>query len=206
MVKFRISPSASVASNSVLGQSLRPLLGSSRVAAEGSVEIGASVYVGNYCVIGCDVHIGDKTIVDDYSKLEPGVRVGQRNLIIYGAQVCCDVVCGDDNIIGGFIGEATKIANNCRIFGRIVHKQDDPAKPWDDEGSAEGAPEISSNCFIGFGATIVGELTLSPHVYITAGAVVTKSVPPRTIVVGVNHHIPVAEWKGSLRNSDFFER
>ena len=204
MPNIAIAPTATVSSTAVLGRSFRHLLNGLKPPQYGEVRVEDNAYIGEFCVIGCDVWLGSGTIVDDFSKLEPGVRIGRRNLLIYGSQICCDVTCGDDNVIGGFVGESTSIGSNCRIFGRIVHRQEDPIKPWDDEASAEGAPTIADNCFIGFGATIIGAVELAPFSYVAAGAIVSRSVPSRTVVIGTNKHVPISEWKGSLKASPFF--
>jgi acetyltransferase-like isoleucine patch superfamily enzyme len=41
------------------------------------------------------------------------------------------------------------------------------------------------NCFIGSGAIINGNVRIGPNSIVGAGAVVTKDVPPDTIVAGV---------------------
>lgn len=205
MPPIEIAPGAVVSATAILGKAFRPLLDGITLDSKGAVKIGENAYIGDYCLIGCDVWLSRGTIVDDFSKIEPGSRIGEKNLIVYGAQICGDAVCGDANVIGGFIGEATHIGNNCRIFGRIVHRQDNPEKPWDNEESMEAAPVIGDNCFIGFGATIIGPVTLASRSYIAAGAIVTRDVPSRTVVVGTNRHVPISEWKGALRNSEYFK-
>ncbi|WP_430537405.1 acyltransferase [Blastococcus saxobsidens] len=44
---------------------------------------------------------------------------------------------------------------------------------------------IGGDCLIGFGATIIGPLTVGSGSIVGAGAVVTKDVPPNSIVAGV---------------------
>jgi len=205
MPSVHIAGTASVSTTAEVGRPFRPLLNGLKYSSDGDVHIGSNVYIGAYCLIGWGVCVGNGTIVDDFSKLEPDVRIGQRNLITYGAQVCCDVVCGDDNIIGGFVGESTVIRNNCRIFGQIVHAQNDPGMPWDADESAEGAPTIEDSCFIGFGATVIGKVNLASQVYVASGALVTKHVPARTVVKGFNLHVPISEWPGPLKDSSFFK-
>ena len=66
--------------------------------------------------MGNGSEIGNNSIIDDKSVLESRVKIGVENLIIYSAQICCDVVIGNNCVIGGFIGERTIIGNDCRIF------------------------------------------------------------------------------------------
>jgi acetyltransferase-like isoleucine patch superfamily enzyme len=44
---------------------------------------------------------------------------------------------------------------------------------------------IYDNCFIGTGATIMPGVTIGPNAVVAAASVVTKSVPPNTVVGGV---------------------
>ena len=48
-----------------------------------------------------------------------------------------------------------------------------------------GAVQIEKNAYIGAGAIILPEVTIGECSIVAAGAVVTKDVPPRTIVAGV---------------------
>lgn len=48
-----------------------------------------------------------------------------------------------------------------------------------------GKIDIRDNVFIGHGAIVLPDVTIGPNAIIAAGAVVTKDVPPNTIVGGV---------------------
>jgi acetyltransferase-like isoleucine patch superfamily enzyme len=48
-----------------------------------------------------------------------------------------------------------------------------------------GKIEIKDNCFIGVGAIILYNVTIGPNSIVGAGSVVTKDVPPNTVVAGV---------------------
>lgn len=50
---------------------------------------------------------------------------------------------------------------------------------------AVGKIDIEDNCFIGYRATILRNVTIGPNAIVTAGAVVTKDVPPNSVVAGV---------------------
>ncbi|MED4154765.1 MULTISPECIES: acyltransferase [Priestia] len=47
-----------------------------------------------------------------------------------------------------------------------------------------GKIEIKDNCFIGHGSIILPGVTIGPNSVVGAGAVVTKDVPPNTVVAG----------------------
>ncbi|CAM4062242.1 Protein CapG [Pseudomonas reidholzensis] len=47
-----------------------------------------------------------------------------------------------------------------------------------------GFIDIKDNCFIGYGAIVMPRVTIGPDSVVAAGAVVTKDVPPGTVVGG----------------------
>jgi acetyltransferase-like isoleucine patch superfamily enzyme len=48
-----------------------------------------------------------------------------------------------------------------------------------------GKIEIKANCFIGYGAIILYDVTIGSNSIVGAGSVVTKDVPPNSVVAGV---------------------
>ena len=48
-----------------------------------------------------------------------------------------------------------------------------------------GRITIHDNCFLGYGCTIMPGVSIGPNSVVAAGAVVTKDVPPNTVVGGV---------------------
>ena len=51
-------------------------------------------------------------------------------------------------------------------------------------GEERGHPTIGNRVFIGAGSMIVGKITVGDDAYIFPGSVVTRSVPPRAVVMG----------------------
>ncbi len=48
-----------------------------------------------------------------------------------------------------------------------------------------GTIKINNNCFIGVNAVILPDVIIGPNSVVAAGSVVTKDVPPNTVVAGV---------------------
>ncbi len=202
--KCEIHPSAEILTGAIIGKPFRRYLDGT-LETTSTTRIAQKAYIGCYTTIGTGSTIGPNTIIDDYCIIGSRVVLGAHNLVTYRAQIYNEVAIGDNCVIGGFIGERTRIGNNCRIFGKIVHSQNNPVSGWDDDEAIEKPAEIDDYVFIGFGATIIGDISIGRRVYICAGATVTKDIPRLNIVTGVNQIIPYSEWKGTLRESAFFK-
>lgn len=199
-----ISDSAIIHHGSIIGKKYRKYLDGS-FEDDSKTIILDNVYIGYLCLIGNGSKISRNSILDDKSVLESNVVIGENNLVIYGAQICCDVTIENNCIIGGFIGERTSIGNECRIFGSITHSQHQPLDNWDSDSSMEESPEIHDKVFIGFKSIISGPVKIGPRAYICAGSIVTKDVPEQHIAYGVNKIIHYSKWKGPLSNSNLFK-
>jgi serine O-acetyltransferase len=63
-------------------------------------------------------------------------------------------------------------------------------------GEERGHPTIGNRVFIGAGAMIVGKITVGDDAYIFPGSVVTRSVPPRAVVMG--YPAKIVSYDGSF--------
>jgi bifunctional N-acetylglucosamine-1-phosphate-uridyltransferase/glucosamine-1-phosphate-acetyltransferase GlmU-like protein len=199
-----VHPTAVVARTALVGRASRPLLDGRQSRIHGKTQIQRSAWIGDFCSIGQNVAIGAYSIVQEYSLIEAGARIGRHVLIRHRTNVGADVKIGDNCIISGHIGEGTVIGNNCRVFGQLIHQQLDPTKGWDDPGSEERSAEVEDGTFIGWNAIIVGPVTIEQRSYVCAGALVTRNVPSGHVAYGRNQIIPYQEWRGMLGKSPFF--
>ena len=111
---------------------------------------------------------------------------------------CCinnavgDVVIGDYTRIGihnTIIGPVT-IGNHVNLAQSITvtalnHNFDDANKRIDEQGVSTSQTVIDDDVWIGANAVILSGITISTHSVVAAGAVVTKDVPPHSLVAGV---------------------
>lgn len=111
---------------------------------------------------------------------------------------CCinnavgDVVIGDYTRIGihnTIIGPVT-IGNHVNLAQSITvtalnHNFDDANKRIDEQGVSTSQTVIDDDVWIGANAVILSGVTISTHSVVAAGAVVTKDVPPHSLVAGV---------------------
>lgn len=105
-----------------------------------------------------------------------------RAAVRYG--VCIDPMT---EIGGGFyLAHALNIVVNrrCRI-GRNVNLSHGVTVGIANRGSRPGTPEIGNNVYIGPGVVVFGAIRIGDNAAIGANAVVTKDVPPSSVVVGI---------------------
>lgn len=88
---------------------------------------------------------------------------------------------------GGFyLAHALNIVVNrrCRI-GKNLNLSQGVTLGVANRGSKPGSPEIGDNVYIGPGVVIFGAIKIGDNAAIGANAVVTKDVPPNSVVVGI---------------------
>ena len=103
-----------------------------------------------------------------------------------------DVVIGDHTRIGlhnTIIGPVT-IGNHVNLAQGINvkslnHNFDDPEKRIDEQGVSTTHVTIGDDIWIGANAVVLPGVTIGNHSVVAAGAVVTKDVPPHSLVAGV---------------------
>lgn len=92
--------------------------------------------------------------------------------------------CFPHGINGIFIADDAVIGKNCIIFpNAVIGSNHFP------DSRGMGAPSIGNNCFIGAGATIVGNVKIGDNCRIGANATVFKNIPSNSVVVSVEPRI-----------------
>ena len=103
-----------------------------------------------------------------------------------------DVVIGDHTRIGlhnTIIGPVTIVSHVNLAQGITVtalnHNFEDSDKRIDEQGVSTAPVIIEDDIWIGANAVILPGVTIGNHSVVAAGAVVTKNVPPHSLVAGV---------------------
>ena len=103
-----------------------------------------------------------------------------------------DVLIGNHTRIGlhNTIIGPVKIGNHVNLAQGITvtalnHNFDDTNKRIDEQGVSTKAVTIEDDVWIGANAVILPGVTIGNHCVVAAGAVVTKDVPPHSLVAGV---------------------
>jgi acetyltransferase-like isoleucine patch superfamily enzyme len=133
-------------------------------------NVGLSKFVNLY---GCSV--GDNTKIGAFVEIQKNVSVG-RNCKISSHTFICEGVTIEDNV---FIGHNVTFIND--KYPRATTPEG--AMQTDEDWKVE--PTVVKNgASIGSGSTILSNVTIGENAIVGAGSLVTKNVPPNTIVAG----------------------
>jgi len=144
---------------------------------------------------GC--HLGCKVECEDNTRVGYDTTIGENTRIMYNALIYNRVSIGHHCCISGFCCNDTKIGDYVSMFGQTVHSY--LSYPINATKRRNPSPRIFNGVTIGFGSQIIGGISIGEFSYVTAGTVVSKDVPPKTVVTGVNLQCPLENWKGKLR-------
>jgi len=186
----------------LVGIGLRAILYRLMLRMEGLAAIEAGVRLrfashirlraGSYLDQGVYIHacptgvtIGPRTLVMHGSILHV---YNFRNLPHAGITIGADSLIGEMNVVRGqggvSIGDRVYTSPLVQIIA-VNHVFDDPARPFVEQGITAEGIVIEDDVWIGSGAVITDGVHVGKGAVVAAGAVVTKDVPPHTVVGGV---------------------
>ena len=144
-------------------------------------------------------HRGKHAVIHRSARMDtpPYRRFSLGNYSVVESFACINNAVGDV-----IIGEYTRIGLHNTIIGPVKigshvnlaqgitvtalnHNFDDTNKRIDEQGISTNAVTIEDDVWIGANAVILPGVTIGSHCVVAAGAVVTKDVPPHSLVAGV---------------------
>lgn len=138
------------------------------------VKLGKNVKIYDFVnLYGCE--IGDNTKIGTFVEIQKGSKIG-RNCKISSHSFICEGVTIEDNV---FIGHNVTFINDA--FPRAT-KADGTLQT--DEDWVCVPTLVKKGASIGSSATLLCGITVGENAVVGAGSVVTKDVPPCTIVAG----------------------
>lgn len=138
------------------------------------VKLGKNVRIYNFVnLYGCT--IGDDTRIGTFVEVQKGVTIGKRCKIQSHSFLCEGVVIEDEVMIAhGVMFINDRVPGAVDAQGRLKSEDD-----WTCEST-----RVCQRASIGSNATILCGVTIGEGALVGAGAVVTKDVPPDTVVIG----------------------
>jgi len=139
------------------------------IIEEGS-EVGKGTKIWHYSHIMKGAKIGKDCRIGKYVSVESGAVLGNNVKVQNGVSIYSGVTLEDDV----FIGPKAVFTNVKKPRSEFSVNESDYEKTTVKKGATIGA-----------NATIVCGVTIGKYAFVAAGAVVTKNVPPHTLVKGV---------------------
>ena len=152
-----------------------------------SVTLGKDVRVFQPDLVnlyGCS--IGDETKIGAFVEIQRGATVGARCKISSHTFICEGVTIEDEV----FVGHGVMFTNDKRPRATL-NGQLQGADDWDCVSTL-----VKRGASIGSNATILCGITIGENAMVGAGAVVTREIPPGSVVAGIPARIlPAAQAK-----------
>ncbi|MGA9473820.1 MAG: acyltransferase [Terriglobales bacterium] len=139
-----------------------------------SVKLGRDVKLSKFInLYGCE--IGDEAKIGAFVEIQKNASVGKRCKISSHTFICEGVTI-EDNV---FVGHGVMFINDSYPRATVADGGLQTEADWKVEKTV-----IKKGASIGSGATILANVCVGENAIVGAGAVVTKDVPPNTIVAG----------------------
>jgi acetyltransferase-like isoleucine patch superfamily enzyme len=148
-------------------------IGDGTVVSTGAIvfagsKIGAGVVLGDQSCVRERVTVGAEVVIGRGSLVESDTEIGARTKIQANAYITTKSTLEDDVFIAPCV-----VTTDDNYMGRT-----------DKRFEEKQGPTIRRGARIGAGAVLCPGIEIGEEAFVGAGAVVTKDVPPRTVVVG----------------------
>ena len=139
-----------------------------------NVTLGRNVKIFDFVNL-YDCEIGDNSKIGTFVEMQKGVKIGCNVKVSTHTFICEGVTIEDDVFIGHNVSFINDRYPRATTNGRLQTDED-----WECITTL-----VKRGASIGTSATILCGVTIGENAIVGAGSVVTKDVPPNTIVTGV---------------------
>jgi acetyltransferase-like isoleucine patch superfamily enzyme len=143
-------------------------------------KIAADVILGKGVILNAFINlygcqIGDNTKIGTFVEIQKGAKIG-RNCKVSSHTFICEGVTIEDNV---FVGHNVTFINDLYPKATTASGELQTDDDWNCTPTL-----VKKGASIGSSATLLSGITVGENAIIGAGSVVTKDVPPNTIVAG----------------------
>ncbi len=194
-----VHPSAIVYPGTVLGEGVRvlenavvgkqPTLGAASTAKRDPLPpatIGAGTIISTAAIIFAGSTVGANCIVGDQSCIRERVEMADDCILGRGSLIENDTTIGAGTRIqaDAYVTAYSTLEEDVFIAPCVVTTNDNFMGRTEQRRELMRGPTIRRGARIGGGAILCPAVEVGEEAFVGAGAVVTKDVPPRTVVVG----------------------
>ncbi|HET8893739.1 MAG TPA: acyltransferase [Gaiellaceae bacterium] len=149
-------------------------------------EIGNGTIVSTGAIVFAGSHIGARVILGDQSCVRERVRIGDDVVIGRGSLVENDTTIGELTKIQAeaYITAYSTLEDNVFIAPCVVTTNDNFMGRTERRHELIKGPTIRRGARVGGGAILCPGIEVGEEAFVGAGAVVTKDVPARMLVIG----------------------
>jgi acetyltransferase-like isoleucine patch superfamily enzyme len=202
----------------IIGIGLRGLFYRLILHMEGlaAIENNVRLRYTDHINLGHGVYLDQGTYLHASPK---GINIGRGSIVMHGAilhvynfrdlphsgiKIGCDSLIGEYSVIRGQggveIGDRVYTSPFTQIIA-VNHVFDDPERPFVEQGITAEGIFIEDDVWLGAGAIVTDGVRIGKGAVVAAGAVVTKDVPPHTVVGGVPAK-PIKDIDGTISKPD----
>jgi len=198
-VSAEVHPTATVYPGTVLGDAVRvlenavvgkqPSLSPRSTASReplAPTEIGEGTIVSTGAIVFAGSRIGARVILGDQSCIRERVTIGNHVVVGRGSLVENDTTIGGMTRIqaNAYITAYSTLEEHVFIAPCVVTTNDNFMGRTERRSELMRGPTIRRGARVGGGAILCPGVEIGEEAFVGAGAVVTKDVPPRVVVVG----------------------
>jgi acetyltransferase-like isoleucine patch superfamily enzyme len=148
--------------------------------------IGDGVTIAAQAVVVAGAAIDDGAFIGDQSHVRERARIGRDSAVGRGSAVDNDVSIGERvRIQTGCYLTAFSAVEDDVFIGPGVFTYNDNTMGRHEKGAARTGAILRRASRIGGGARILPGIEVGEEAFVATGSVVTRNVPPRTLVMGV---------------------
>jgi acetyltransferase-like isoleucine patch superfamily enzyme len=149
-------------------------------------EIGEGTIVSTGAVVFAGSKIGERVILGDQSCIRERVTIGDDVVVGRGSLIENDTTIGALTKIqaDAYITAYSTLEDNVFIAPRVVTTNDNFMGRTEQRHALIAGPTIRRGARIGGGAVLCPGIEIGEEAFVGAGAVVTRDVPARMLVVG----------------------
>jgi acetyltransferase-like isoleucine patch superfamily enzyme len=165
-------------------------------------RIGAGAVVAAGAIVNAGAEIGERAVVGDQAQVRERARIGERAVVGRGSQVDNDVVVGAGcRIQTGCYVTAYSVLEDDVFLGPGVFTYNDNTMARHDSDYPIIGATVRRAARVGGGARILPGIEIGEEAFVATGAVVTRDVPARAVVMGIP-----ARKVGEVGDEELIER
>ncbi|MEM1322242.1 MAG: acyltransferase [Bacteroidota bacterium] len=120
--------------------------------------------------------LGEKSLIEDFATINNGVGdvfIGDRTLIGLSCVIIGPVRLGNDILLAQHV-----------VLSGLNHNYEDVRRPIKEQGETTKEIVVEDGVWIGANAVVTAGTRIGKNAVVAGGSVVTKDVPPYSVVVG----------------------